>query len=124
MKKVILFFGFTLTMNFTFSQLNTKLYSVKKSPESFEVSKIENIDPFMIDLYRSQSVDNEVVLDVDGESVTIILTSADKLKQQGVQFDEGLVKKGAMMSGNAANTPRTFIWKLEENKKIKDLTVQ
>lgn len=122
MKKIILISSFSFLLNLSFGQEKNAPYIIKEKNQSFNLSKLEKLDVQMIDLYRSQSVDNDVTIIVDGQQIVVTLLSADKMKAQGIVFDEGLVKKGAMMSGDAAKFPRKFTWKIENNT-INDITV-
>ncbi len=123
MKKIILLVSFVLSTSLYFSQngLN-KPYLVKTSNSTIQESKIDAIDSQMFDLYRSKTVDNEITVIVNGQSMVITLLSANKMKELGYAFNEDLVNKGAMMSGDKANSPRLFTWKLEENNSVTDLT--
>lgn len=123
MKKIILLVSFVLSTSLYFSQngLN-KPYLVKTSNSTIQESKIDAIDNQMFDLYRSKTVDNEITVIVNGQSMVITLLSANKMKELGYAFNEDLVNKGAMMSGDKANSPRSFTWKLEENNSVTDLT--
>lgn len=121
--KLLLFYSFIFSSVWIFSQDQVKPYQLH--PENLGFTKqirLDGIDPTYFDLYRSKEVDNTVIVRIDGEEARIILLSASKLKSMGQAYNEALVEKGAMMSGAAANNPRTFIWSLVEGSKIEDLT--
>lgn len=123
MKKIFLLVSFVISTSLYFSQNNlNKPYAIKTANEAIQESKIEGIDTQMFDLYRSKTVDNEVTVIVNGQTMIITLFSANKMKELGISFNEDLVNKGAMMSGEKANSPRFFTWKIEENNSVTDLT--
>jgi hypothetical protein len=106
-----------------FAQEETKPYEVlAKSTDFTGEYLLDNIDPMYFDLYRSQDVDNTIIVTVDGQEMQILLLSANKMRAQGRRYNEGLVEKGAVMSGAAANQPRTFTWNVQEGSKVEDLT--
>ncbi len=106
-----------------FGQQEIKPYQLlAKSPDFSKQERLDAIAPMFFDLYRSKTVDNTVIVDVDGQEVTIVLLSAEKLKNLGQPYDAGLVEKGALISGEKANQPRTFVWRVGEGSAIEDLT--
>ena len=123
MKKVTILFCFMFVVVCVNAQLTPKSYNVISKDESIDMFEIEGVmHRMMVDLYRSQWVDNELTIEMsDGKSVKMILVSANQLSKEGVRFDDGLVRKGAMMSGEAAKESRKFIWKLDEKNEIKEM---
>ena len=121
--KLTLFFVCMLSAVCLFAQEEIKPYQVLSKSAGFtNQDKLDKIDPMYFDLYRSKELDNTVIISVDGQEVRILLLSASKLKAKGQRYNEGLVEKGAVMSGAAANHPRTFTWSLGEGNKVEDLT--
>lgn len=126
MKKVLALIGFIFSLAIVNAQnVPKKSYNIITKDASIEISEVDNIlSRMMVDLYRSQWVDNELTIEMnDGKSITLILVSANRLSEEGIQFDEGLVRKGAMMSGGeAVKESRKFNWKVNEKNEIKDVT--
>lgn len=121
MKKNIFFIAFLLGGSLVYAQ--NSQYVVKTEQASPELkNKLSLVDQQWFDLYRSEAVDNEVVFTVDNESITIVLYSASKMRSMNLAFNEGLVKKGAIMSGDKANSPRRFNWSIDNSNQVKDLT--
>lgn len=121
MKKNILFIAFLLCGSLLYAQ--NSQYVVKTEQASPELkNKLNLVDPQWFDLYRSEAVDNEVIFTVNNESITIVLYAASKMRSMNLAFNEGLVKKGAIMSGEYANQSRTFKWKVDESNKVSDIT--
>jgi hypothetical protein len=121
--KITLLCLFLLCLTNLYSQETIKPYQViSKSPDFAVQNKLDQVDPMYFDLYRSKEVDNTVIVQVDGQEISVLLLSAKKLREMGQRYDEGLVEKGAIMSGVKANQPRTFVWKIEGGSQIQDLT--
>lgn len=110
------------TLMYAYSQDLSGNYVVLSNPESVLVSNIEKIDPMIFDLYRSPSVDNEVQIKLDGKIVKILLLSAQKLNEMGIPYDKGVVQKGALISGDAVNQPRKFVWEIDAKNQFTDIT--
>ena len=121
--KLTLFNAFIFFSFWLFSQQDIKPYEVLSRTQGFTYeSRLDGVDPMYFDLYRSKTVDNTVIVTADGQQIRILLLSADKMKSMGRKYNDGLVEKGAVMSGAAANQPRTFMWNVDEGNRVEDLT--
>lgn len=121
--KLMLFCSFIFSSIWLFSQEKAQPYLVHAESAGFsKINRLDQINPMYFDLYRSKSVDNTVIVRIEGQEIGITLLSANQLKSIGQPYNEALVEKGAIMSGEAANYPRTFIWNVGEANKVEDLT--
>jgi len=120
MKKNIFFIAFLFCTQILSAQ--NKPYVLRTEFAQEIDDKLNLIDPQWFDLYRSESVDNEVIVTTNNQQITIVLYAASKMRAMNLAFNEGLVKKGAIMSGEFANSPRTFKWNIDESNKVSDIT--
>jgi hypothetical protein len=97
-------------------------YVVKFSSAGFDISVIEKLDKQTMDYYRSQSADNEVVINMGADTATIVLLSADKLDKLGMAYNKSAVLKGQVIFNDNGSTTRAFVWKIIDGFVIVDET--
>jgi hypothetical protein len=104
------------------AQVSRKSYSVIEKTLDFNLNLFDQVDLSLLDLYRAADADNKMTLNQNGESITIILLSAKKCIDLGVDFNSDMVEKGMMM-GTKPHVATSFVFRIENHNKLTDLTV-
>ncbi|MGV3631984.1 MAG: hypothetical protein ACO1O6_12310 [Bacteroidota bacterium] len=118
MKKLVFLIVFSFALFPLLSQLNPQSYEVISAPSGFDFNQFDLFDQQMTDLYRSQSVDNEIVIEIKNQIVIIRLFSADKLTNLGVPYEAGAVKKGAIFNNNPGTVMVRYRWQIGSENEI------
>jgi len=104
------------------AQSDGRTYVVKTTSPGFDLTIIDRLNKQTLDYYRSQSVNNEATLTINGETATIELLSADELTLKVIYFDKSAVLKSQMIFNDNGTTSRSYVWKITDDYSIKDET--